>query len=282
MSPRAVAPKAVAPPKKTGGPAKDSKSSVQSLAKGFRILEAFSADDEPLTITEVAERAGLDPGTAFRMLNTLVDLGYVSRSDKRRYALTLKILDLGFNAIGRSDLRGLVRPALRSLVGETSEAASFGILQGSDVVYVERMRAGLTRLGVDIRIGTAIPASVSVLGRAILAFLPPAGLERALAHPTSAGAEAYPATIRARLSPELDAIRQQGYALSASMITAGLVALAVPVRDADGFAIGAISVAAASIVCSAHDLREKALQHLQTAAADVSKAMQTSGSAIGA
>ncbi len=265
---------------KTAKGSEPSKSSVQSLAKGFRVLEAFTADDEPLTITEIAERAQLDPGTAFRMLGTLVSLGYVSRSDKRRYALTLKVLDLGFNAIGRRDLRSLVRPVLRSLVGETSEAASFGVLQACDVVYVERVRAGLTRLGVDIRIGTVIPASVSVLGRAILAFLPEADLERTLSHVSRASSDAYPATIRARLLPELDAIRAKGYALDNSMITAGLIALAVPVRDADGHPIGSLSVAAPSVICNADELRDKALSHLLHAAADISKAMQTSGSAL--
>ena len=59
--------------------AKDSKSSVLSLAKGFRILEAFSGDVEEMTQSEIADLAGLDAGTTFRMLNTLVELGYVAR-----------------------------------------------------------------------------------------------------------------------------------------------------------------------------------------------------------
>ena len=72
--------RAPSPPADAAGTsAKAQKSSVQSLAKGLRILEIFTADDEPLTVTEIAERAELDPGTAFRMLNTLVALGYVTR-----------------------------------------------------------------------------------------------------------------------------------------------------------------------------------------------------------
>lgn len=58
------------------------RSTVQSLAKGFRVLEAFSADNEELTLSQIAAAADLDPGTTFRMLNTLVELGYVSRIPK--------------------------------------------------------------------------------------------------------------------------------------------------------------------------------------------------------
>ena len=92
------------------------------------------------------------------MLNTLVMLGYISRvPEGRKFRLTLKVTDLGFHAIGGADLREIARPILRSLVGEVSEAASLGVLDGADIVYIDRVRAGLTRIGVDIRIGTTIP-----------------------------------------------------------------------------------------------------------------------------
>jgi IclR family transcriptional regulator, pca regulon regulatory protein len=64
----------------------DSRNVVNSIAKGFRVLEAFSADRPEFTLTEVAALAKLDPGTAFRMLNTLVMLGYLHRiPDTRRF-----------------------------------------------------------------------------------------------------------------------------------------------------------------------------------------------------
>ena len=165
-------------------PAEDPRNLVNSLSKGLRVLEAFTAERTEMTLSEVARAAGLDPGTAFRMLNTLVMLGYVARvPDSKRFRLTLKVVDLGFHAIGRSDLRELARPILRSLVDEISEAASLGVLDGGDVLYVERVRAGLTRLGVDIRIGTLIPAASGIIGHAILAFLPAAERERILETP---------------------------------------------------------------------------------------------------
>jgi IclR family pca regulon transcriptional regulator len=210
------------------------------------------------------------------MLNTLVELGYVRRIEKRRYELSLKVLDLGFNAIGRRDLRSVVRPVLRSLVGGKIEAASFGVLEAGNVVYVERVRAGITRLGVDIRIGSGIPAPINVLGHAILAFLPDADLGHVLA--SQAPQVGYPVVSRARLLPQLKRIRADGFAAGSSLISAGLDVLAAPVLDEGGYPIAAISVAAPSVVCPLAEMQQTALGKLRDAANDVAKVMQMSGS----
>jgi IclR family pca regulon transcriptional regulator len=261
--------------------AADLKSSVQSLAKGFRVLESFSTKEEELTLSEIADAADLDAGTTYRMLNTLVDLGYVARvPESRRFRLTLKILDLGFHALGRMELRTMVRPILRSLVGEVSEAASFGVLDGADILYIERVRAGLTRLGVDIRIGTTIPASISVIGRAMLAFLPEATLDRILSAQASHRDATFPVVSRAKLLPNLQSIRACGYALQNSMISGGLRVLAVPVLDRDAFALGAISIAAPTVRCSEQEFERRALVPLGEASRQIARALEANGSAV--
>ncbi|MPZ38647.1 MAG: helix-turn-helix domain-containing protein [Rhizobiales bacterium] len=257
---------------------KNQRNSVQSLAKGFRVLESFSRGAEEMTLTEIADASDLDPGTTFRMLNTLVALGYVARvPDSKRFALTLKVLDLGFHAIGRQDLRAMVRPTLRSLVDEVSEAASFGVLEGGDVLYIERVRAGFARLGVDIRIGTRIPASITVIGQAILAFLPEEKLRPVLeTRPAQEGLIVPPVT-RARLLPKLERIRADGFVLGESAISAGLCVLAMPVLDHDGIALGAISIAAPTVRTSADELRKRALDPLRIAARNAARALEASG-----
>lgn len=255
------------------------KSSVQSLAKGFRVLEAFTADSEEMTLSEIADVADLDAGTTFRMLNTLVDLGYVTRvPDSRRFRLTLKVLDLGFNAVARQDLRMLVRPILRSLVGELGEAANFGVLDGGDIIYLERMRAGLTRLGVDIRIGTPIPAAMSVIGRAILAFLPKDALERALTTPPRQGILAAPLPDRGELLPILAQIRKCGYFMHESMIAGGLRILAAPVLDSDGVPVGVVSIVALMSCSTDEEMRARAIGPMMAATRSIARALEASGS----
>ena len=139
-------------------PAASDKNSVHSLAKGFRVLEAFTAERTEMGLAEVARAAGIDNATAFRFLNTLVQLGYVEKiPEAKRFRLTLKCIDLGFNAIARTDLRELRAPAA-ARTRQRYDRGRFDRRAGwPDLVYVERVQAGLVRLGVDVRIGSRVP-----------------------------------------------------------------------------------------------------------------------------
>ncbi|HET7805351.1 MAG TPA: IclR family transcriptional regulator [Pseudolabrys sp.] len=259
-------------------PEEDGRSVVNSLAKGLRVLEAFSAERPELTLSEVAATAKLDPGTAFRMLNTLVMLGYVSRvPDTRRFRLTLKVTDLGFHSIARADLREVARPILRSLVGEVNEAASLGVLDGADILYVERVRAGLIRIGVDIRIGTTIPAFWSTIGEAMLAYLPAAELSRVLSLKPRPGVFPHKPMNKDEIMRNLRNVRDNGYSLRDSYFGSGLRILAVPVLDVDRYPLAAVSVAVPQIKMSVKEFRTRALAPLQRAAGDLARAVQASG-----
>jgi IclR family pca regulon transcriptional regulator len=213
------------------------------------------------------------------MLNTLVDLGYVARvPDSRRFSLTLKVLDLGFHAIAHKDLRDIVRPVLRALVNDTSEAASFAVLNGAEALYIERVRAGIARLGVDIRIGTTVPAHQTIIGHTMLAFLPPADLARLSKIPPRQTISALNKIGWADIGASLADIRQKGYALRDSTLSEGLRILGVPVLDPDGLAIGAISVAAPAARISDYEFRKRALKSARAAARDIARALEAGGS----
>jgi IclR family pca regulon transcriptional regulator len=223
------------------------KNTVQSLAKGFRVLQAFTAEEPELKLSEVARRAGLDNGTAFRLLETLVMLGYLERfPETKQYRLTLKPLELGFNAIARMDLRTIAQPELRALVGAVREAASIGILDRDEVVYIDRYQEGQARLGVDIRVGSRLPAYCTAIGHSILAFLPRAETRRILGLSRRVRVnEQTPVTLE-EIEEKLGEVRATGYAISDSEYIAGLRVLAAPILGADGCAIAALSVAAPS------------------------------------
>lgn len=259
----------------------DSRNQVNALAKGLRVLEAFTAERREMTLSEVGAAADLDPGTTHRMLNTLVRAGYVAKVEgSRRFRLTLKVMDLGLNAIARTDIRDVSRPILRSLVGALSEAASLGVLDGGDVVYIERVRAGVTRIGIDIRIGTTIPAASSAIGIAILAFLPPNELERILATPPRPGGIPPVPVPRRAVDALLAQTRADGFALMDSIYNSGMRVIAVPVFDADGHPLAAISVAAPAALVSAQEVRAQFLEPVRAAAAEITGALRASGSII--
>jgi hypothetical protein len=80
-------------------PAINPKNIVNSVSKAFKVLQAFDADRQELSVNEVASATNLDRGTAFRLVHTFVSLGYLRQVPVRRYRLTLKCLELGFLAL---------------------------------------------------------------------------------------------------------------------------------------------------------------------------------------
>jgi IclR family pca regulon transcriptional regulator len=256
------------------------KSVVQSLAKGFQVLEIFDAQNRALALTEIANRTGLDAGTVFRLVNTLLMLGYPERGHaKKTYRLALKVLDLGFNAIGRLDMRDLVRPYLRQLVGEVSEAASIGVLDGAEIVYVERVHAGLVRLGVDIGIGSRIPAYYPAIGHAVLAHLPDTEVRKILAMREPVKLTPRTVTEPAEIAARLNQVRARGYALSDQDAAPMLRVIAAPVLDRDGHPMAALSVAAPSLHTTVEEFLENAVEPVLKAAKDIGKALSIKGSA---
>ena len=258
------------------------KSLVLSLAKGFRILEVFDGAPE-MSLSEIAERADLDPGTTHRLTKTLVMLGYLRQlPGTKRYHLGLKVLDLGFNALARMDLRDSARPVLRSLVGQLSEAASIGVLEGADVVYIERVQANLVRLGVSVRVGSRVPAYCTALGHCILAHMP---LERRM--------EILNSRERLKLTPRtpvtipdieerLERVRRLGYALSDQDTVNGLRVLAAPILDSDGHPFAAVSVAAPSIASTLEEFVSNSAVPVMRTAAELGRLFSVSGSSAAA
>lgn len=254
------------------------KSVVRSLAKGFAVLRAFTADRPELTLSEVGRAAGVDNATAFRLLNTLLMLGLVARvPGTRRFRLTLACLDLGFNAIARSDIRTLARPLLRELVGEKIEAASIGVLDQASIVYVERVQAGLVRLGVDVRIGSRMPAYSTAIGHAILAFMPEPVQRAVLESAPRPRLTEHTLTDLDALLARLASVRARGYAVSDQENVSGLRVLAAPVLDADGVPVAGLSVALPSFAASLEEFVSAAAAPVVAAAQSLSRALQAGG-----
>lgn len=256
----------------------DDKNIVKSVAKAFAVLQAFGPDATEMVIADVARAAGMDNATAFRLLNTLVMLGYVERvADTRRFRLTFKCLEIGFSAIARSDLRSLGRPLLRAMVGERIEAASIGVLDGHEIVYIERIQAGLERLAVDVRVGNRVPAYSSAQGRAILSRMP-VETQRAILESDP------PRRLTDRTLIDIDKIlgliaeaREAGYAISEQETVTGLRVIAAPITDVDGIPIAAVSAAAPSFGRTLEEFIADARDLTCDAAARLSVAVRAAG-----
>jgi len=257
------------------------KNLVLSLAKGFKVLESFTASCPEQTQSEIARKTGLDNATVFRILNTLVELGYVRKVENSRlYRLTMKPLDLGFSAIARTDLRGLAQPELRQLVGSVREVANLGVLDGADVVFIERLQLAGLRLSVDIHIGSRIPASCTAIGHAILAFRPDQEVERILADYERSKVNLPSPMSLPQIRQKLADTRVNGYALADSTFIAGLRILAAPILGSDGDAIAAISVAAPAIRMPLTEFVRLTADPVMQAAARINKGLRASRTSL--
>jgi IclR family pca regulon transcriptional regulator len=146
------------------------------------------------------------------------------------------------------------------------------------VVYIERVHAGLVRLGVNVRIGSRIPAYCTALGHSILAYLPFEQRveilnmqERVKLTPRT------PVTIP-EIEERLEKVRRIGYALSDQDTVSGLRVLAAPILDADGHPYAGVSVAAPSVACALDDFVANSAAPLQQAAKDLARILSLAGS----
>ncbi|MBW2370228.1 MAG: helix-turn-helix domain-containing protein, partial [Deltaproteobacteria bacterium] len=102
---------------------------ISSLAKGIKVLE-FLADQEDVTVTQVANHLETNRASSHRFLATLRELGYVEKGDGNRYRLTFKILELGLSMASRSEVRETAQPYMQELSLAFSETINLGYADG--------------------------------------------------------------------------------------------------------------------------------------------------------
>ncbi|MFC7735727.1 IclR family transcriptional regulator [Roseomonas sp. GCM10028921] len=258
------------------------KNLVHSAAKVFAVLRAFGPELPELTVSEVAARAGLDRGTAFRLIHTLVSLGYLRAvTGTRRFRLTLRCLEIGFAALSANDLPGHAGPLLRELVPGVADAGSLGVVEGGEVIYLQRVQHGLDRSGVVRRPGTRVGAYATALGHAILAFLP---RERQVEHLESVErimlSERTVTDLDALLD-RLDGVRATGYAVSDGENAYGLRTVAAPVMGADGLPLAGVSLTISAGRQPIDAFVETALPHLRRLTDELTEGVRLSLGAIG-
>lgn len=213
---------------------------LRSVRHALAVLAILAEADEPVRVTEVAERLGVAPSTAHRLLATLVAAGYAMRSaTSHRYRRGPALVRLGSRPIGSPmRLQQLAHPILARLAVTSDRSAHLAVLDGLDVVAVDHVDA--PRPLHDHADGVRLPAHATALGQAILAFAPEAvealeanGLTRLTAHTV-----ADPAAFRRILRD----VRRRGYAVNIGGWKPGTAGVAAAIRDARGEAVAAIGL----------------------------------------
>jgi IclR family pca regulon transcriptional regulator len=246
----------------------------QSLERGLTILSSFKSARPLLGVSELARELGLSRSTTHRYVATLAALGYLEQDPPtRRYRLGPRVLDLGFSAINSMELREISVPHLQRLSDETGHTVNMAILDGADIVYVERCRSsrlGQREIDLNLHVGSRLPAYCTSLGKVLLAYLSREKCEAVLdgVELTQRGPNTL--TKRRDLLAELDQVRLRGLAVNNEELAFGLRSIAAPVRGHSGQAAAAINLAAHRSWMTIEELVKRFGPPLQQTAADIS------------
>lgn len=213
---------------------------TQSIDRALAILETFSSLQPEAGVQELARKLALTPSTVSRLLATLERRGYVEQDRfTGRFRLGVSTLELGYRYIATSSLIVRAAPHLDMLAqGLGLNAHLYGLDRGQLIRYVSISNPPCQTLAGGFRFHAHTTAS----GKLLLAYLAPEELARLLE-----GIDLPPATPRSittveALREDLEGIRQRGYGTDSEESRLGNACLAVPVRDAAGVVIAALSV----------------------------------------
>jgi IclR family transcriptional regulator, pca regulon regulatory protein len=246
----------------------------QSLERGLAILSAFRTGRPLLGVSELGRDIGLSRSTTHRYVATLAALGYLQQDPAtKKYRLGPRVLDLGFSAINSMELREVAAPHLRELSDATGYTVNMAILDGLDIVYVERSRsarAGQREIDLNLHVGSRLPAYCTSLGKVMLAFLDDAAQKAAIAGIDFTRRGPNTLTSRPAFLLELKRVREDGFAINNEELAYGLRSIAAPILSRDGDAVAAINLAVHSSMVSIEDLVARLSPTLRGAAADIS------------
>jgi IclR family pca regulon transcriptional regulator len=206
-----------------------------------------------LGVADVADDLGMSRSTTHRYMTTLLVLGYLEQDASRKYRLGLRVTDLGMSALNSTELRKHSRPYLEELRRQTSYTASLAVLDGTEILYIDRARSfrrGQNKSDLGLAVGSRLPVHCTSMGKLLLAHLPEHERQTVLDHLTLA--KCVPNTIsnKKALRDELDEVRNTGFAVNDEELAPGLYSIATPVRNETREVVAAVSLAAHSSMIS--------------------------------
>ena len=211
-----------------------------ALGKGLRVLEGLARAGGAVRLSNLAADLGLQKSAVHRILQTLVDSGFaVQEPDTGLYRASLKVWELGTGVAASLAVKQAALPVLHELHRTTAETVSLTVLDGDDVLYLDKLLAPRP-VGFTTRVGSRVPAPFTVGGRALLAYEddPESVVDRVLA---ARGPDAFDPK---KALADIRRVRDQGYVVGRGRSQRGVVGIATAVQGDDGRAVAGLTVSA--------------------------------------
>lgn len=239
---------------------------VSVTSRVLALLGAFDSAHRSLTLSQLAQRAGLPLATAHRLVAELVAWGALVRQPAGDYVIGRRLWDLGLLAPVQSGLRELAAPFLQDLYGATLDTVQLAIRDGDKALYLDRI-SGHASVPVVSAVGARLPLHATGVGKVLLAHAPEKVRADVLANLTRI--TPYTITQPERLREQLRVVRREGFAVTMEEMSLGACSVAVPIRVRDGTVAGALGI----VVARLSGERPSVLAALQVAAQGIGRSI---------
>ena len=240
---------------------------VPALSRGLQIIEMFDKDKRVLNTQDFAENLGVSASSTYRIVQTLLDMGYLKKVTRNAYELGPQVVSRGFAFLAGRDLVDIASPYLNALRDNASISCHLGIRDGLETVYIYRAQAS-QRLSVNIPLGSRLPCHTNAMGRVLLQQLSDIELN---AMYQTLQLYLYPGPHPQSL-PELKRCLkkewEQGYASNRSD---NATAIAAPITNYLGKTIAAINISGADQIMNNQEQFEAAKEQLLETARIISQ-----------
>ncbi len=212
---------------------------VSAVVRVFSVLERMSRE-RSLGLEELSREIGLAKPTVYRFLQTLQELGYVRRDERDKWAMTLRLFNVGSRALDHLDLYSAARPTAEGLSEDLGETVHMGVLEGDSAVYVLKIESKYT-IRMFSRVGRRIPLYCTAIGKVLLAHMPVEERQKLLAETKLVAFTPKTLTNRTALDAELERIRSEGFAHDDEEHEEGIRCIGSPIFDYTGCVVAAMS-----------------------------------------
>lgn len=215
---------------------------VEALARGFRVLEAFSLVPGPMSLSEIAAATGLNKSAAQRLTHTLVKLGYLERTSGGVLP-GRRLLERSFDYLRATPLVNRAIPILADLQRTVKERVDLSLFDDLSMLYLVRMQSKRDTFYAHL-IGRRVPTFCTSGGRAVLSHLPEERMRDILERSNRQKLTPRTTTEIGEILGRIAEVKETGYSVAVEEVLVGEVAVAAAVLDTKGNPVAAIHIAA--------------------------------------
>ncbi len=230
---------------------------VESIERGMNVFSFIVNSKKAVGITQISKALNLSLGSVQRVTYTLQKLGYLRKDEEiQKYSIGHNGLVLGLGIVKDLDLKRVAHPYLRELSAEIDETVNLAVLDGIQIVYLDRVKTGQI-ININLSVGSKLPVYCTSMGKSLLAFLPNDELLEILNKINLKPLTPNTITTKARLLRELEKVKKRGFSVNDKELDIGLRSVAAPVRNEHGTVVAAVNIAVPSSRVTFEELRTK-------------------------